>query len=212
MSSSSGPTGKSAAIALLVCAQLLAEALAALAGAQVAADRGRRAAQALGHLAELVADLVAGQQARLGRLRERDAGAHEQRLHRRDRGLHRLGDLLVGERVDLAQQERRALRLRQVLTSEISWRNSSRRCDLVGRRQAVLGEVHVHRVDADRLALRRWLSERLRAIRYSHGRTLIARASARIALKAAAKTSCSTSSASSRQESMWRQKASSRDW
>ena len=44
---------------------------------------------------------------------------------------------------------------------------------------------------------RRWFSERLRAIRYSHGRTLIARSSARIALNAAAKTSCSTSSASS---------------
>ena len=44
---------------------------------------------------------------------------------------------------------------------------------------------------------RRWLSERLRAIRYSHGRTLIGRSSASIALNAAAKTSCSTSSASS---------------
>ena len=59
---------------------------------------------------------------------------------------------------------------------------------------------------------RRWLSERLRAIRYSHGRTLISRSSASIALKAAAKTSCSTSSASSRDESMCRQNASSRDW
>ena len=59
---------------------------------------------------------------------------------------------------------------------------------------------------------RRWFSERLRAIRYSQGRTLMARSSASIALKAAAKTSCSTSSASSREESMWRQKASRRDW
>ena len=59
---------------------------------------------------------------------------------------------------------------------------------------------------------RRWFSERLRAMRYSHGRTLSARSSAIIALKAAAKTSCSTSSASSREPSMWRQKASSRAW
>ena len=61
-------------------------------------------------------------------------------------------------------------------------------------------------------ARRRWFSERLRAIRYSHGRTLIARSSARIALNAAAKTSCSTSSASSLEDSMCRQNASSRAW
>ncbi len=59
---------------------------------------------------------------------------------------------------------------------------------------------------------RRWLRERLRAIRYSHGRTLISRSSASIALNAAANTSCSTSSASSLEDSMWRQNASSRDW
>ena len=62
------------------------------------------------------------------------------------------------------------------------------------------------------VCLRRWLSERLRAIRYSHGRTLIGRSSASIALKAAAKTSCSTSSASSLAASMCRQKASRRAW
>jgi hypothetical protein len=84
--------------------------------------------------------------------------------------------------------------------------------DLVGGRRAVLGEVDVHRVHADRLRRRRWFSERLRAIRYSHGRTLIGRSSAIIALNAAAKTSCSTSSASSREPSMWRQNASRRDW
>ena len=60
-------------------------------------------------------------------------------------------------------------------------------------------------------ARRRWFRQRLRAIRYSHGRTLIGRSSASIALKEAAKTSCSTSSASSREPSMCRQKASSRD-
>jgi hypothetical protein len=61
-------------------------------------------------------------------------------------------------------------------------------------------------------ARRRWFSERLRAIRYSHGRTLSARSSAIIALNAAAKTSCSTSSASSREPSMCRQNASRRAW
>ena len=59
---------------------------------------------------------------------------------------------------------------------------------------------------------RRWFSERLRAMRYSHGRTLIGRSSATIALNAAAKTSCRTSSASSREPSMWRTKDSRRDW
>jgi hypothetical protein len=61
-------------------------------------------------------------------------------------------------------------------------------------------------------ARRRWFSDRLRAIRYSQGRTLSVRSSAIIALKAAANTSCSTSSASSRELSMCRVKASSRDW
>ena len=82
-----------------------------------------------------------------------DAGAHEQRLDRRDRGLHRLGDLLVGERVDLAQQQRGALRLGQVLHVRHQLPELLALVHLVGRRQAVLGEMHVHRVDADRLGL-----------------------------------------------------------
>ena len=115
LSSSSGPTGKTAASALLFARSCLRKVVQ-----RSHVRRWRRTgavvrAQALGDLAELVAHLVAGQQARLGRLGERDAGAHEQRLHRRDRRLHRLGDLLVGERVDLAQQQRGALRLGQVL-------------------------------------------------------------------------------------------------
>ena len=82
-----------------------------------------------------------------------DAGAHEQRLDRRDRGLHRLGDLVVGERVDLAQQERGALRLGQVLHVRHQLAELLALVDLVGGREAVLGQVHVHRVDADRLRL-----------------------------------------------------------
>ena len=91
-------------------AHLALEDLAAAAVLDVAADRrALLAAQALGDLGELLADLVAAQQPRLGSLRERDARAHEQRLDARDGGLHRLGDLLVGERVHLAQDQRRAL-------------------------------------------------------------------------------------------------------
>ena len=97
-------------------------------------------------------------------------------------------------------------------TSAISWRNSSRLWTL----SAVVRPCSERctSIESTPIAwvLRRWLSERLRAIRYSHGRTLISRSSALIALNAAAKTSCSTSSASSRLESMWRQKASRRDW
>jgi hypothetical protein len=133
-------------------AQLGAEDRAALAGAQVAAHRRRRAvAQPLGDLAELEAHVLTGELARLGGLGERDARAHEQRLHARDRRLHRLGDLLVGERVDLAQQQRGALGLRQLLHVRDQLAELLALVDLVGRRRAVLGEVDVHRVDAQRL-------------------------------------------------------------
>ena len=199
LSSSSGPTGKMAASACWSRAGACGSG-AAVAGAQVAADRRGRARRPSATSPSSIADLLAREQARLGGLGQRDAGAHEQRLHRRDRGLHRLGDLLVGERVDLAQQQRGALRLRQVLHVGDQQPELLALVHLVGGREAALGQVDVHRVHADRLRARRWLSERLRAIRYSHGRTLISRSSASIALKAAAKTSCSTSSASSRDD------------
>ena len=135
----------------VVLAQLLAEQRAAVARAQVAADRSGRALQALGDLAELQPHLLAGQQARLGRLGQRHAGAHEQRLHRRHGGLHRLGDLLVGQRVDLPQQQRRALRLRQVLHVRDQQPELLAPVDLVRRREPALGEVDVHRVHPHRL-------------------------------------------------------------
>ena len=150
LSRNSGPTGIQRGHRAVVGAQLLAEARAAVARAQVAADRRGRAREALGDRAELDADLVAGQQPRLGGLGERHAGAHEQRLHRRDRGLHRLGDLLVGERVDLAQQQRGALRLGQVLHVGDQEPELLALVHLVGGGEAALGEVHVHRVHADR--------------------------------------------------------------
>ncbi len=59
-------------------------------------------------------DVVAGQLPGLARLGERDPRADEERLDAGDGGVHRLGDLLVAHRVDLAQEKRRALGLRQL--------------------------------------------------------------------------------------------------
>jgi hypothetical protein len=80
-----------------------------------------------------------------------DTGAHEQRLHRRDGGLHRLGDLLVRQCVDLAQQQRGPLRLRELLHVGDQEAELLAAVDLVRGRLPVLGQVDVHRVHADRL-------------------------------------------------------------
>ena len=85
----------------------------------------------------------------------------------RDGRLHRLGDLVVAQRVDLAQQQRRALGLGQVL-------------HVRDEQPELLALWTLSAVDAppsDRWtsiestptawARRRWLSDRLRAIRYS---------------------------------------------
>ena len=97
-------------------------------------------------------------------------------------------------------------------TSATIWRNSSRRWTV----SAVVTPPSRSKTSIESspaaTGRRRWFRQRLRAMRYSHGRALIGRSSASIALKAAVKTSCSTSSASSVEPSMWRQKASSRDW
>ncbi len=105
--------------------------------------------ETLGDFAQLEADLSAAQLARLGSLGQRDAGAHEQRLHRGDRGLHRVRDLLVGESVDLAQQQRGALRLGQLLDVCQKLAEALPAYRPVAGREAVLGEVHVHRIHAD---------------------------------------------------------------
>ena len=150
LSRNSGPTGYSMAIARLLARSCLRKC-AQRSHVRRWRRTGRgRAGDALGDGAELHADLVAGQQARLGGLGQRDPRAHEQRLHRRDGGLHRLGDLLVGQRVDLAQQQRRALRLGQVLDVGDQEPELLALVHLVGGGQAALGEVHVHRVHADR--------------------------------------------------------------
>jgi len=116
----------------------------------VAADRRAQALEALGRLAQLEPDLVAGHLAGLGGLGESHARAHEERLDAGDRRLHRLGDLVVGEGVDLAEQQGGALRLRQVLDVLEQEPELLALVDLVRRRLAALGEVDVHRVHADR--------------------------------------------------------------
>ena len=112
----------------------------------MASDRSRGPGDALGHAAELEANLVAGEQPRLGGLRERHASAHEKRLHARDGRVHRLGDLVVGEGVDLAQQQRGALRLGQLLHVGHDVAELLTVVDGVRRRGAVVALEHVHRV------------------------------------------------------------------
>ena len=77
----------------------------------MAPDRAGDLGDALGGLGELQADVVAGELARLARLGQRDAGPNQQALHAGHGRVHRLGDLLVAHRVDLTQEQRRALRL-----------------------------------------------------------------------------------------------------
>ena len=167
LSSRSGPTGNTAASARFVARSCLRKA-----EQRSQARRWRRtggetpAHQALGDLAELLADLLAGQLARLGGLGQRDAGAHEQRLDRRDGRLHRLGDLLVGERVDLAQQQRGALGLGQLLdvADELAERPRARGpC----RPSSAPCSDRWTSIESTPIAVarRRWFSERLRAMR-----------------------------------------------
>ena len=147
---SSGPTGSMAASAWLFSLSCF------LKERQRSQPRTWRRAgaleldQALGDLAELQAHLVAAQLARLGGLGERDARAHEQRLDRRHGRLHRLCDLLVGERVDLAQQQRGALGLGQLVDVGEQLAEALAADRPVARGHAVVGEVDVHRVDAHR--------------------------------------------------------------
>ena len=132
--------------------ELALEGRAALARAEVPADqRSGPALQALGDLGELDPHLLAGEQPRLGGLGQRYPRAHEQRLDARHGRLHRLGDLLVGQRVHLAQDERRPLGLGEPLDVADEHPELLALVDLVGGGRAVLGQVDVHRVDADGL-------------------------------------------------------------
>jgi hypothetical protein len=136
---------------LVGLAQLVAEQAAAVAALHVPTHRRGHARQALGHLAELESHRIARELPRLGRLGQGDARAYEQRLDAGDRGVHRLPDLLIGQRVDLPQQKRRALRLGQSLDIGEQQSEVLTTMHLVGRREAALRVVDVHRVHADRL-------------------------------------------------------------
>ena len=131
-------------------AELAPVAAAARAIANVSAGRAGCLGEPLGRLGELEPHLVAGEQARLARLGERHPPAHQQRLHGRQRRAHRLGDLRVGEVVDLAQDHRRPLRLRKLLHVGDDLAQLLPLLHLLERRRPVLVRVDVHRV----LALR----------------------------------------------------------
>jgi hypothetical protein len=132
--------------------ELSFERRAALARAQMAThERPGAALQALGYLGKLHPHLLAREQPRLRGLGERHAGTDEQRFDARHGRLHRLGDLLVGQGVHLAQHERRPLRLREACDVADEQAKLLAVVDLVGGGRAVIGEVNVHRVDAHRL-------------------------------------------------------------
>src|SRR5436190_1718387 len=95
-------------------AKLGAELAAGIAALDVAAGRPLDLLQSLCRLGELEPDLIAGELAGLARLGEGDPGADEKRLDARDGRVHRLGDLLVAHRVDLTEEQRRALGLGKI--------------------------------------------------------------------------------------------------
>ena len=138
---------------LLAClVELALEGRAALARPQVPADQGSGAAlEALGDFGELDANLLAGEQSRLRGLGQRYPCAYEQGLDARHGRLHRLRDLLVGQRVHLAQDQRRPLGLGESVDVADEHPELLALVDLVGGGRAVLGQVDVHRVDADGL-------------------------------------------------------------
>ena len=121
----------------------------------MAPDGRRRSGEALGHLAELEPNLVAGEEPGLGSLGKRDSRAHQKRLDARDRGLHGLRDLVVGERVDLAQEKGGPLGLRQLLDVGHDLAELLALVDRVGGAGSAVALEHVHRV----LARRGWTAQ-----------------------------------------------------
>ena len=140
---------------LAVPAKLGAVVAAALAVLHVEAGRARHLPEPLGRLGELQVDLVAGQVAALACVGQGHAGPDQERLDRGDRRVHRDRDLLVGEGVDLAQEQRAPLRLGQPLDVQDERPELSALLDLLRNRGAVLVRVDVHRV----LALRHGLAK-----------------------------------------------------
>ena len=134
---------------LVVLLQRRLEALAALAFTSVAANRGRELGQPFGHFGKFDPHLFTGDLASLGCFGEAATGANQQRLDAWHGRLHRLGDLVVGERVDLAQQQRRALRLGQLAHVGHQLSQVFALAYFILGRAAVVGNVVVEVIDAD---------------------------------------------------------------
>ena len=79
------------------------------------ASRPTQAGEPLRCLAQLEVHHLAAQQPPLGRFGKRHPRTHEQRLDAWHARIHRTRDLLVGQAVDLAQEQRSALGLRKLL-------------------------------------------------------------------------------------------------
>ena len=94
----------------MAVAQRLAVRAAVVAHAQVVAQQPRRAPGPVDGERELLADLHAVGLARVGRVGEPAARAHQQRLDGRDGDAERVGEVGVGEALELADDQRRALR------------------------------------------------------------------------------------------------------
>ena len=92
-----------------LAAQRGAVLAAALALAHVAACAAAGAHALVERRGDVEADVAARRVARLDRLDEADPRADEQRLDGRNRDAERLGELLVGEALHLAHEQRRAL-------------------------------------------------------------------------------------------------------
>ena len=146
----SGPAGKRAARtfeSLLSCLRKSAQGSHALTWRRAGPSS---LAETFSGLGELQADLVAGELASLGGLGERDTGPDEQGLDARDGGVHRLGDLLVAHRVDLAEQESRALGLGKVRDVLEQAAELLAVLHALERGDAIHVRHRVHRVDAVR--------------------------------------------------------------
>src|SRR3954447_26476962 len=83
------------------------------AGAEVVAQQARWAPGAIEGERELLADRGAVRVAGLGPLGEAGTGAHEQRLDGGHGDSERVGEVVVGEALELADDERRALLVRE---------------------------------------------------------------------------------------------------
>ena len=92
------------------------------------AGRSRHLAKSLGRLCQFEVHLVARQMPALACIGKRDARPDEERFDGRDGRVHRNGDLLVRERVDLAKEQRASLSLGKPLDVPDQARNSARFC------------------------------------------------------------------------------------